>query len=148
MEGESGMRRWALAALAVVVAVMIGTMAYQAGVSQGIALQPAPAVAAPAAPGGAQAAPAPAPYPYYPYRYYRRGPFGFFGFIGPLFGLIFFIFVMRTIFWGLFGCGWRRRWWYHDRYYDPDDGPSRFDDWHRRAHDRMRDERAPAPPGA
>src|SRR5213080_3450590 len=111
MNGESVMRRWAIVALALVAAVAIGGIAYQAGVSQGIALQPPPAVAAPAAPGGTQAAPAQAPYPYYQYRYYRRGPFGFFGFVGPLFGLIFFIFIMRTIFWGLFGWGWgwRRR---------------------------------------
>ena len=147
MESESGMRRWALVALAVVTAVVIGTFAYQAGVSQGIALQP-PAAPAPAAPGGAQAAPAPAPYPPYGYRYYGPWRFGFFGFLGPLLSFVFFIFVMRAIFWGLFGCGWRRRWWYHDRYYGPDDGPSRFDDWHRRAHERMRDDRAPAPPTA
>jgi len=149
MDSEFPMRRWAVVALALVAAVAVGTFAYQAGVSQGIALQPPPVVAAPAAPGGAQVTPAPAPYPYYPYRYYRRGPFGFFGFIGPLFGLIFFIFVMRAIFWGLFGfgCGWgwRRRWRHYDGSYDPDYGPSRFDDWHRRAHDRMRDDRGPAP---
>jgi len=143
MDSEFPMRRWAVVALAVVAMVVIGTIAYQAGVSQGIALQPPPVVAAPAAPGGAQAAPVPTPYPYYPYRYYRRGPFGLFGFVGPLFGLIFFIFFMRMIFWGLFGWGWRRRW-----HYDPDYGPSRFDDWHRRAHERMRDDRAPAPPTA
>ena len=146
MDSEFPMRRWAAVALAVVAAMAIGTIAYQAGVSQGIALQPPPVVAAPAAPGGAQAAQAPAPYPYYPYRYYRRGPFGFFGFVGPLFGIIFFIFFMRMIFWGLFGWGWRRR-WYHDRY-DADYGPSRLDDWHRRAHERMRDDRASAPPTA
>ena len=67
-------------ALALVAAAAIGTIAYQAGVSQGIALQP-PAATAPAAPGGAAQA-TPAPYPYYPYRYYGRGPFGFFGFVG------------------------------------------------------------------
>jgi hypothetical protein len=145
MDSEFPMRRWAVVALALVAAVAIGTVAYQAGVSQGIALQP-PAATAPVAPGAAQATPP--PYPYYPYRYYGRGPFGFFGFVGPLFGLIFFIFIMRTIFWGLFGWGWgwRRRWMY--RGYDPDYGPSRFDDWHRRAHERMRDDHAPAPPSA
>jgi hypothetical protein len=55
---------------------------------------------------------------------------------------------MRALFWGLCGFGWGwgwRRW----RYYDgPYDGPSRFDEWHRRAHERMRDDRAPAPPTA
>jgi len=139
MEGDSGMRRWAIVALALVAAVAIGTIAYQAGVSRGIALQPPPAVAAPAAPGGVQAAPPP-PYPYYPYGYYRPWRFGFFG---PLLTILFFVFVLRAFVWGLFGWGWRRRWRYSGY---PDDGPSRFDEWHRRAHDRMRDDRGPAAP--
>jgi hypothetical protein len=133
------MRRWAVVALAVVAAAVLVTIAYQAGVSHGIALQP-PAAVAPAAPGAAQAAPPPPPYPYYPYGYYgpRRG-----GFFGALLGIFLFLFVLRAFFWGLFGWGWRRRW----RYYGyPDDGPSRFDEWHRRAHDRMRDDRGPAAP--
>src|SRR5512147_2911386 len=121
MEAEFGIRRWALVALAIVTAIVIGSVAYQAGVSRGIAIQPPPAVAAPAAPGGdAQAAPAQAPYPYYRYRYYGPWRFGFFGFLGPLLSLVFFIFVLRAILWGLFGWGWRRRWWHYDRYYDLD----------------------------
>ncbi len=138
MEGESGMRRWAVVVLGVVAAAVLVTIVYQAGVSHGIALQP-PVAVAPAAPGAAQAGPPP-PYPYYPYRYYgpRRG-----GFFGPLLGIFLFLFVLRTVFWGMCGWGWRRRW----RYYDyPGGGPSQFDDWHRRAHDRMRDDRAPAAP--
>ena len=138
MNGESVMRRWAVVALALVAAVAIGTIAYQAGVSRGIALQPPPAVTAPAAPGGAQVAPPP-PYPYYPYRYY--GPR--FGFFGPLLGIFLFVFLLRAIFWGACGWGWRRRWGYYGY---PDYGPSQFDDWHRRAHDRMRDDRAPSAP--
>jgi len=145
MEQESRMRRWAVVALAVVAAIAIGTIAFQAGVSQGIALQP-PAAAAPAAPGGAQAVPVQPPYPYY-YGYYRPWRFGPFGFIGPLLSVLFFVFVFRFIFWGLFGWGWRRRRWYYDRYYDPD-APSHFDEWHRRAHERMRDGHATAPPTA
>lgn len=134
MERESGMGRWAIVVMSLVAAVAIGTIAYQAGVSRGIALQPPPVVTAPAAPGGAQAVPAP-PYPYYPYGYYRPWRFGFFG---PLFGLLLFVFVLRTMFWGMcFGWGWRRRGWYYDR---PGYGPSQLDDWHRRAHDRMRDD--------
>ncbi len=143
MEDQSRMRRWAMAALAVVAAIAIGTVAYQAGVSQGIALQPPPAAASATA-GGTQAVPP--PYPYY-YGYYRPWRFGPFGFLGPLVSILFFVIVFRFIFWGLFGWGWHRRRWYYDRYYDPD-APSRFDDWHRRAHERMRDDRAPAPPGA
>ena len=145
MEQESRMRRWAVVALAVVAAIAIGTIAFQAGGSQGIALQP-PAAAAPAAPGGAQAVPVQPPYPY-SYGYYRPWRFGPFGFIGPLLSVLFFVFVFRFIFWGLFGWGWRRRRWYYDRYYDPD-APSHFDEWHRRAHERMRDGHATAPPTA
>jgi len=138
MRGESGMRRWAIVALAIVAAVAIGTIAYQEGVSRGLALQPPPAVTAPAAPGAAQAPPPPYPYPY-PYRYYYGRPFGFFG---PLLGIFLFVFVLRAIFWGACGWGWRRRW----GYYSPDYGPSQLDEWHRRAHDRMRDDHGPATP--
>ena len=137
MEGESGMRRWAVVVLGVVASAVLVTIVYQAGVSHGIALQP-PVAVAPAAPGAAQAVPP--PYPYYPYRYY--GPWRG-GFFGPLLGIFLFLFVLRTVFWGMWGWGWRRRW----RYYDyPDYGPSRFDEWHRRAHDRMRDDGAPTAP--
>jgi hypothetical protein len=130
------MRRWAVVVFALLAAVAIGAIAYQAGVAHGIAVQPPPAVAAPGAPG----APA-VPAPYYAYRYY--GPWRF-GFFGPLFGILFFFFILRFLFWGLCGFGWGWRRW---RYYDyPGDGPSRFDEWHRRAHERMRDDRAPAPP--
>jgi len=132
MHNEFGMRRWALVLVAVLAAVAIGTVTYQAGVSHGLALQPPVAVAPPAA--GAPPV-APGPYPYYPYGPYHPWRFGFFG---PLLFVFFWIFLFRGIFfWG--GGGWRRRW---DR--DSSYWPERFDDWHRRAHDRMRD--APSPP--
>lgn len=142
MEEEFGMRRWAIVAFALLAAVAIGVVAYQAGVSEGVSLQPPPVVTAPAAPGG-QATPPVA----YDYRYYRPWRFGFFG---PLFSVLFFVFVLRALSWGVFGWGlgwgWRRRRWYYDH---PDDyGPSRFDEWHRRAHERMRDDRTPSTPGA
>ena len=140
MDGEFGMKRWAVVAIALIAAVAIGTIAYQVGVSQGIALQP-PVAAAPPVPGGAQAVPA--PYPYYPYRYYGPWRSGAFGFFGPLLSVFFFVFLLRVIFGGLCGWGWRRRW----GYYDLDYGPSRFDDWHRRAHERMRDDRTPPQSG-
>jgi hypothetical protein len=127
MDSESRMRRWAIVALAVVAAIAIGATAYQAGVSHGIAMQP-PVASAPGA-GGTQAVPPP-PYPYYPYHYY--GPWRF-GFFGPLLTIFLFVFLFRMLFWG-FGGG-RRRYWA----YDPELGPSRFDEWHRRAHERMRD---------
>ena len=131
MDSESRMRRGAIVAVAVVAAVAIGATAYQAGVSQGIAMQP-PAAIAQGAPGGAQAVPPPATYPYYPYHYY--GPWRF-GFFGPLLTVFLFVFLFRTLAWGVGGWGWRRRYWH----YDPELGPSRFDEWHRRAHERMRD---------
>jgi hypothetical protein len=126
MDSESRMRRWGIVALAVVAAIAIGATAYQAGVSHGIAMQ-APVASAPGAPGGAQAVPPP-PYPYYPYRYY--GPWRF-GFFGPLLTILLFVFLFRMLFWGFWG--WRRRYWH----YDPEFGPSRLDEWHRRAHERM-----------
>jgi hypothetical protein len=128
MDGEFRGRRWGIAALAIVAAVAIGATAYQAGVSHGLALQPPP-VSAPGAPG-AQAVP-PAPYPYYAYRYY--GPWRF-GFFGPLLTIFLFVFLFRMLAWGVGGWGWRRRYWL----YDPELGQSRFDEWHRRAHERMR----------
>ena len=132
MHNGFGMRRWAVVLLAVLAAVAIGTVTYQAGVSHGLALQP-PVVAAPPAAGAPPVAPG--PYPYYPYGYYRPWRFGFFG---PLLFVFFWIFLLRGIFfWG----GWGRRHRWHG---DPNYWPDRFDDWHRRAHDRMRD--APSSP--
>jgi hypothetical protein len=145
MDREFGPRRWAVALLALIAAVAIGAVAYQAGVSHGMALQ-VPAVSAPGAPGapgGAQAAPVP-PYAYYPYRYWGPWRFGFFGFFGPLLSIFFFVFLLRMLFWGFGGWAWRRRYWH----YDPELGSPRFDEWHRRAHERMRDNSAPASPGA
>ena len=84
MDSEFGMRRWAMVVFAVLAAVAIGAIAYQAGVAHGIALQP-----------GAEA-----------YRYYRPWRGGFF--FGPLFGLLFFFFILRFFFWGLCGWGWGR----------------------------------------
>ena len=125
MDRESRMRRGAIGALAGVAAIAIGAIAYQAGVSQGIAMRP-PVASTPGAPGGTQVVP-PTPYPYYPYGYYRPWRFGFFG---PLLTIFLFVFLFRMLFWGFWG--WRRRW-----LYDPELGPSRLDDWHRRAHERM-----------
>jgi hypothetical protein len=136
------MRPWAIAVLALIAAVAIGATAYQAGVSQGIAMQ-VPAAAAPGVQGGAQGTVAP-PYVIYPYRYWGPWRFGFFGFFGPLLSIFFFFFVLRMLFFAFGGWGWRRRYWQ----YDPEIGPPRFDEWHRRAHERMRDSGAAPSPGA
>ena len=109
--------RWVAGLAFVLMSIAVGTIAYNAGVSHGLAVS-APAVAA--APG---AAPGPA------YYYYGHGPWGWgFGFFP--FGIILWILVLRFVFWG---GGYRRRWHYPGPY----DGPGSFDDWHRRAHERM-----------
>jgi hypothetical protein len=140
MDREFPMRRWVVAAVAIVAAIAIGSTAYQAGVSHGIAMQ---AAAAPGAADGAQAV-QPPPYPYYPYRYYGPWRFGLFGFFGPLLTIFLFVFLLRTLFWGFGGSRWRHRYWQ----YDPELGASRFDEWHRRAHERMRDGGAAPPANA
>jgi len=62
---------------------------------------------------------------------------GWWGFpFGPIIAIFFWLWIIRAVFWGFRGpWGWRRRW----RYYPYDDDPGRFDEWHRRAHDRMRE---------
>ena len=125
MDREFTMKRGVAAALALVAAVAIGALAYQAGFSHGLAAQ---------VPAGAA------------FRGY--GPWRF-GFVGPLISLFVFFFILRALMFAMFGWGWgwRRRLWRDARYLDPDYGLG-FDEWHRRAHERMRDDRAPAPPGA
>jgi hypothetical protein len=97
----------------VLIAIAVGTVAYNAGLSHGFAMS------APAA-GGAQGAPI----------YYRYHPWGF-GFF-PLGILFFWFFVARLFFWGGFG----RRWHRGPYYPGPYDAPS-LEDWHRRAHEQM-----------
>jgi hypothetical protein len=106
--------------LALLITVGIGAAAYQAGVQHGIALQ------IPAAGQAGGTAVAPPPFAYYPYYWYR--PWGF-GFAGPFLFILLWLALARTFFWG-----GRRRWRYMH------DGPYGFDEWHRRAHDRMRNE--------
>jgi hypothetical protein len=135
MNGDPGKKRWVILLLGLLAAVAIGTVAYQVGVSHGLSLQP-PVAATPPAAGGAPAAPP--PYPYYPYHFY--GPWRF-GFFGPLLFILFWIVVFRAVMWGVFG--WRRHSWRDPAYW-----PDRFDDWHRRAHERMRGDATTTPPAA
>ena len=102
----------AFAVAAFVFAALVGAMAYNYGVSQGIE-ESGKIVTAP--PPGA------APYPY-PYHWHR--PFGFF--FVPLFIILFWFVLIRGVFWG---GGWHRRCAYGGG----------FDEWHRRAHERMND---------
>ena len=112
--------RWAaisLAMVAVLMAVGIGAGAYQAGVAHGLALQ-IPAGTTPEAA---------APYYYYGYGWHRPWGFG-------IFFPFFFVFLWLVVLRGIFGGGRRR--WHHYRHWD--EMPSRFDEWHRRAHEQMR----------
>ena len=92
--------RWVPIIAAVVLAAMVGVMAYNAGVAHGI--QQSGKIVMP--PPGA-----------YPYPMYGWHPWGFGFFFAPLFFLFFFFFIVRGLFWrgrhGYgYGCGhhWQR----------------------------------------
>lgn len=100
--------RWIPIVAAVVLAAVVGGIAYNAGVAQGFE-ESGKVIAAP---GG--------PYPY-PYMGWHR-PWGFGFFFAPLFFIFFWFVILRGLFWrGGFGrrCG------------------GGLDEWHRRAHERM-----------
>jgi hypothetical protein len=107
---------WWLALVAVVGFILVGVVAYDAGVAHGAAV------------AGAAASGALPPYAY-GWGWYRPWGFGF-GF--PLFILLFFwLVIARGFFWGR---PWRRSWY---------DYRGDFDEWHRRAHERMQPDSAP-----
>ncbi len=105
--------RWAVVLAMILVALAASFVAYNAGVSHGLAT---------VAPGAAPAAGAEAPYVWH-------RPWGFW-FFGPFVCVLFWFLVLRLVFWGAFH---GRRWCYPGRY----DAGSWFEDWHRRAHERM-----------
>ena len=116
MEGS----RLMMVIAALVLAALVGAMAYNAGVSHGIAQSgKMPAISAPVA------APVGVPYPY-PY-YWGWHPWGF-GFFVPFFFLFLIFGVLRAMF-------WRARWHAYGgcRGYQ-----ERFDEWHRQSHERMK----------
>jgi hypothetical protein len=106
--------------LLIVLLVALGSAAvsYNLGLTRGLAQA--------AAAGGAGLVPP----PYYGY-YYGPRPWGF-GLFGPLLFFAFWFVAIRGLFW--------RGSWYRGRR----GGMSRFDDWHRQAHERMKNE----PPAA
>jgi hypothetical protein len=110
---------WVAAAGALVIALSVGAVGYNIGVSHGLAL------AAPAAGAAGAAA---------PYMLYRPWGFGF----GPLFFLVLFFLVLRPLLWGPF---YRRRW----REGQPYGVPPRFEEWHRRAHEQTNNPNPQAP---
>ena len=104
-------RALAVSVLILAGAAAIGIGAYNAGVAQGIG-ESGRLIAAPSA-----ATP-------YVYVWPRPWGFGFFPFF-PLFFILFWVFVLRGMF-------WRRGW--RGRGYGYDGVPPAFDEWHRRAH--------------
>src|SRR5262245_611335 len=116
-------RRFKVAAIlaALLIAVAIGVVAYNAGFSHGLAIA--------ATAGGAPAGPLP------PYGFYRPWRFGF---LGPFLFVLFAFFLLRVLFWG----GFHSRGWMYPGFYD---APPPFDEWHRRAHERMNSQPPPQP---
>jgi hypothetical protein len=104
--------RWMAGLAVLVVSAAVGAIAYNAGVAHGLALSTG------AAGDAARNAVA-----YYPYR-----PWGF-GFFP--FGVLVFWFLAARLFFR--GGGWRGGW----QYPGPGGRAATFDDWHRRAHERM-----------
>ena len=103
MTHDSERSRWWFFAVAVLIALTAGFVAYNAGVSHGAAVAALQAQT-PAPPAGAY------PYPY-PYGYGWHRPWGF-GF-GPLFLILLFFLFFRGC-WG-WGGPWRHRWYYEER---------------------------------
>lgn len=117
MDGYERRYRWALAVGVVLLTVLVSGLAYSMGVAQ----------------GAAQAGVDPDLV-----RHAWRGHWGF----GP-FPFLLFVFLWFALVRGPWGWGgpWGRR-----RYYAGwHDGPPPFDEWHRRAHERMK-ETPPANP--
>lgn len=104
---------WAIGLLALALTITTAVVAYNVGLSHGLAR-----VAA----GPGNATPPP-----YADEWHRWGG------IWPVFPLLFFFFwafVARGFWWG-----WGQPWYWH-RGYGPN-ARERFDEWHRRAHDQM-----------
>jgi hypothetical protein len=123
-DGRHRMWRRGRLLFAVLVATAIGVVAYNFGVEQGLSR--------------AAAAPAVA-YPWHPWG---------FGFFPVLFFVLFWFFALRLLFWGVLGA----RAWRYGRGCGPGYGhgyghgyggglPPMFDEWHRRAHERDREDR-------
>jgi len=115
--------RWSAVFLVLLVATVVGYGAYNLGVSHGLAVNATLTAAAAPAPSGT-------PIFVYPYGWHRPWGFGLF----PLLVLAFWFVAARAFF-------WRGR-WHHHRWpgAGPDDLPPMFDQWHRRAHERMKSE--------
>ena len=118
-------------------AVSLGAYAYNIGVAQGLAQSGQLGDLPP----GAEMR----PYPYYggPFWFYRPFGFGFLGCFGPLLFLFLIFVLFRGLWWGGrwgYGPGWRHG--------HGDKGiPSRFEDWHRQAHNQGGEQTPASPEG-
>jgi len=123
-----------LVVLLLFVTVGAGIYGYNIGVAHGIAQSAALAERGAAAPGAA-------PIVFYP-RPWGFG-FGFFPF-APLFFILFWVLIVRALFWR--GPRWGRGYGYGYGYgCAPGGVPPAFDEWHRRAHAQPAPEKS-APP--
>ena len=119
MNGQgSGWFRGAVFLGILLLSATAAVVAYNIGVSHGLAQQLA-----------AQGTQLP-PYPY-PYGWYRPWGFGF------GFPILFFVLIWLVVVRGLF---WGRR-WRHGYYAGGHGVPPAFEEWHRRAHDRLKENR-------
>lgn len=111
--------RWMSVVAALLLAVMVGVLAYNAGLERGVEQGVAQS-------GKVVAVPGAVPYPY-PYPYYGgHRPWGF-GFVfAPFFFFLFVAMMVR----GVFGRG---------RWHQGRCGSSYLDEWHRQAHERFGD---------
>jgi hypothetical protein len=103
--------RWTIVFGALLLAAVVAGIAYTAGLTQGMAQSGKVVTVAPPA-AGAYAY----PYPYSYYGWYRP-----WGFVSPFFLAFLAFLVLRGLFWRHRGCA----------------GGSRFEEWHRRMHERM-----------
>src|SRR4051812_45106452 len=113
MDAGYRVNRWTVVSILAAVAIVTGIVAYQFGVSHGLAMSTRTAF----------------PGPGVPYGWYRPWGFGF-----PFLFIALWFLLLRGLFWG---GRWHRRHWDH---LGPRDVPSRFDEWHRRAHEQMKAE--------
>ena len=114
-------RGWGIGLAVLLLLAVTAGIAYNVGLSQGVAqtvITQAPSGQVPVVPP-------------YAYGWYRPWGFGF-GF--PFFLLFIFLWfgLLRGLFWG--GGRWRHRY-----YMDAHGVPLTFDEWHRRAHERMKE---------
>ena len=124
--------RWAFGLAILLLFGVSASVAYNVGVSHGVAQT---AVAQAVTGQGSGSGQAPVVLPPYAYGYGWHRPWGF-GFGFPFFLLFIFLWfgVFRGLFWGWGGHRWRHR-------YDVGAGgvPPSFDEWHRRAHEQMKE---------